>query len=135
MLIEEKKKQDKDRAPRLLGTHNEHDVFVAVGKFGPYIKYNDQNITLEKGMNPATLTFEEAVHLIDNVKTKNVLSSFKENEKIKVMNGRYGAYITNGSDNYKIPKGVLGETLSFADCMEIINNTTPTAKKRFPRKK
>ena len=135
VLIEEKKKQDKDRAPRLLGIHNEHEVFVAIGKFGPYIKFNDQNITLEKGMNPATLTLEEAINLIDNVKTKNVLSSFKENEKIKVMNGRYGAYITNGTDNYKIPKGVLGETLSYNECLEIINNTTPTAKKRFPRKK
>lgn len=134
-LIEEKKKQDKDRAPRLLGVHNDHEVFVAVGKFGPYIKVNDQNITLEKGMNPSTLTLEEAVNLIENVKTKNVIASYKENENIKVVNGRYGAYITNGSDNFKIPKGTLAENLSFADCMEIINSTTPTAKKRFPKKK
>lgn len=135
VLIEEKKQQDKDRAPRLLGVHLEHEVYVAVGKFGPYIKFNDQNITLEKGMNPVTLTLEEAVNLIDNVKTKNVLASFKENENIKVMNGRYGAYITNGSDNFKIPKGTIVESLTYADCLEIVNTTTPTAKKRFARKK
>lgn len=134
-LIKEKIQLDKDRAPRLLGTHKDGEIYLAVGKFGPYIKYNDQNMTLEKGMNPATLTLEEAVNLIDNIKTKNVISSFKENENVKVVNGRYGAYITNGTDNFKIPKGTIAENLSYSDCMEIIKNTTPTAKKRFPRKK
>ncbi|MBP1672553.1 MAG: topoisomerase [Bacteroidetes bacterium] len=134
-LIKDKIQQDKDRAPRLLGEHNGHEVFVAIGKFGPYVKYNDQNITLEKGMVPAALTLENAINLIDNMKTKNVIASFPENDNIKVVNGRYGAYITNGTDNFKIPKGTTAENLTFAECLEIIKNTTPTAKKRFPRKK
>jgi DNA topoisomerase I len=134
-LIKEKIQQDKDRAPRLLGEHNGSDVFVAIGKFGPYVKYNDQNFTLEKGMVPSTLTLAGAINLIDNMKTKNIIASFKENDNVKVVNGRYGAYITNGTDNFKIPKGTSAEHLSYNECMEIIKSTTPTAKKRFPRKK
>lgn len=134
-LIKEKIQQDKDRAPRLLGAYNNSEIYVAIGKFGPYIKYNDQNMTLEKGMNPGTMTLDDAINLIENIKTKNVIASFKESEQVKVVNGRYGAYITNGTDNFKIPKGTVAENLTYADCMEIIKNTAPTAKKRFPRKK
>jgi DNA topoisomerase-1 len=134
-LIEEKAKQNEARAPRLLGQHNDQDVFVVVGKYGPYIKFNSQNITLEKGSNPASLTLEEAVRQISNVGTKNVLVSFPEDDKIKVVNGRYGAYITNGTDNFKIPKGMVPENLTWQDVSQIIAQSTPTAKKRFTRKK
>ena len=51
------------------------------------------------------------------------------------MNGRYGAYITNGTDNFKISKGVVAENLTYEDCLQIIQNTAPTAKRRTTRKK
>jgi DNA topoisomerase-1 len=134
-LITEKAKLNEARAPRVLGKYNDQDIAVIVGKYGPYIKYNNQNITLEKGSDAATLTLEEAIQQISNVGTKNVLATFPENDKIKVLNGRYGAYITNGTDNFKIPKGMVPETLSFQEVSEIIAQSTPTVKKRFTRKK
>jgi len=134
-LIEEKVKQNQARAPRLLGKYNEHEVFVVVGKYGPYIKFNAQNITLDKGINAATLTLEEAIQQIENVGTKNILVSFSEDENIKVVNGRYGAYITNGSNNFKIPKGFIPHQLTYQEVSTIIEQTSPTAKKRPFRKK
>ena len=133
-LIVEKAKQNEARAPKSLGQYNDNEVFIIVGKYGPYIKYNNQNITLEKGSNAATLTLEDAIRQISGASTKNVLVAFKENDKIKVLNGRYGAYISNGVDNYKIPKGMIPETLTFQEVSQIIAQSTPTAKKRFPRK-
>ena len=134
-LIDEKAKLNEARAPRLLGKYKEVDMFVVVGKYGPYIKYNNQNITLEKGSNAATITLEEAIQQLTNVSTKNVLCSFSEDEKIKVVNGRYGAYITNGTDNFKIPKDVIPEHITYQDAIQIIMQTPPTAKKRFIKKK
>ena len=134
-LIEDKMKLIEARAPRLLGQYEDKEVFVVVGKYGPYIKFNNQNITLEKGLNAATITLEEAVAQISNLSTKSILVSFPENENIKVVNGRYGAYITNGTDNFKIPKGTSPTELTFADVSNIIAQTQPTAKKRFTRKK
>ncbi len=132
-LIEEKKKIDKDREPKLLGTYEDKEVMMIVGKYGPYIKYDGQNITLDKN-KIENLTLEDAIDVIRNAKTKNVLVSYDENPDIKVMNGRYGAYITNGTDNYKIPKDVTPENITYSECLEIIKNTTPTAKKRGTRK-
>ena len=134
-LIDEKTKLNEARAPRLLGKHDNTDLFVVVGKYGPYIKFNNQNITLEKGSNAVTLTLEEAIQQIKNVNTKNILRSFSEDEIIKVVNGRYGAYITNGTDNFKIPKGTIPEHLTYKEVTQIMAQTTPTAKKRFIKKK
>ena len=133
-LIEEKLKLDADRAPRLLGQYNDVDVFVASGKYGPYVKYNDQNISFEKKISPSTLTLEDAIQIIDSAKTKNVLISFPEDENIKVMNGRYGVYITNGTDNFKIPKGTNTQQLTYQECLNIIASSNPTAKKKYTRK-
>ena len=134
-LIELKKKGDQEHAPRLLGEHNGKEVFVAAGRYGPYLKYDDKNITLDKGTVVSEMTLEKAAEIIDGSATRNVLADFKENENIKVMNGRYGAYITDGTNNYKIPKGRIAENLTYEDCMEIISNTTPTAKKTTYRRK
>ena len=134
-LIDDKMKLNEARAPRLLGEYDGHEVFVVVGKYGPYIKFNNQNITLDKKSNAATLTLEEAIRQISGVGSKNILVSFLEDDKVKVMNGRYGAYITNGTDNFKIPKGMVPEKLTWHDVTQIIAQTAPTAKKRFIRKK
>ncbi|MCL2435409.1 MAG: type I DNA topoisomerase [Lentimicrobiaceae bacterium] len=134
-LIDDKAKQNETRAPRLLGKYNDNEVFIVVGRYGPYIKYNGQNITLERGANAATITLEEAIQHISGVGAKNVLMNFPEDEKIKVMNGRYGAYITNGTDNFKIPKGIAPNHLTWQDVSQIISQSAPTAKKRFIRKK
>lgn len=129
-LIENKKKIDKEREPRILGLHKEKEVAVIVGKYGPYIKYDGKNTTISKGLNHAELTLEEAIEFIENGNKRNVLRSFTENSEIKVMNGRYGAYIVNGNDNYKIPKDYIAENLTYKDCLHIISTTSPTSKKR-----
>ena len=133
-LIEQKRRQDEERAPRTLGELDGKTITAAVGRFGPYLKYDDKNYTLEKGTMIADMTLETAIDVIQNSKTKNVLKSFPEDETIKVMNGRYGAYISNGTDNFKIPKGMLADNLTLEDCKNIISTTTPTAKKKTYRK-
>ena len=133
-LIDLKRKMDVERAPRVLGELDGKEITAAVGRFGPYLKYDEKNYTLEKGTMIVNMTLEEAIDHIRNSKNKNVLKSFPENEEVKVMNGRYGAYITNGTDNFKIPKGMLGENLTLEECMNIIATTAPTAKKKTFRK-
>ena len=107
-------------------------TFTAEGYDSAVVSWTN---SLEKGTMIVNLTLEEAIELIKNSKTKNVLCSYPEKENIKVMNGRYGAYITNGEDNFKIPKGTVAENLSLAECLDIIANTAPTAKKKTFRKK
>lgn len=134
-LIEQKQQKDADRAPRLVGHLDGKEILAAAGRYGPYLKYDGKNVTLDKGMDIHTITEAEAAHFLQNLHNKNVIRSFAENPDVKVMNGRYGAYITNGTDNYRIPKDMLADNLTYQDCQNIIANGTPTSKKRVIRKK
>jgi DNA topoisomerase-1 len=134
-LLEGKMKKTAERTPHLIGHLDGKEILAAAGRYGPYIKYDGKNITLDKGVDINNLTEEQAVEYIKNKETRNVLLSFSEDENIKVMNGRYGPYITNGTDNFKIPKDQVANKLTYADCMKIIEETAPTAKKRTVRRK
>ncbi|MDL2308678.1 type I DNA topoisomerase [Bacteroidales bacterium OttesenSCG-928-C03] len=128
-LIQQKEKLDKEREPRVLGNYNDKEIAVAVGRYGPYIKYDGNNITLDKGTDISQMTLESAIDYLINAKNKNVLAAYSEDENLKVMNGRYGAYLTNGTDNFRLPKGIIPENITYAEALEITKNTTPTAKK------
>jgi DNA topoisomerase-1 len=78
---------------------------------------------------------KQAIELIQNKETRNVLVSYSEDANLKVMNGRYGPYITNGTDNFKIPKDMVANRLTYQYCVRIMQETAPTAKKRVVRRK
>ena len=128
-------KKTEERTPHLVGHLDGKEILAAAGRYGPYIKYDGKNITLDKGTDIASLTEEQAIDFIRNKETKNVLISYPEDANLKVMNGRYGPYITNGTDNFKIPKDVVANKLSYEECVKIIQETAPTTKKRTVRRK
>jgi DNA topoisomerase-1 len=134
-LLEGKMKKNAERTPHLIGHFEGKEILAAAGRYGPYIKYDGKNYTLDKNMSLDDLTEEQAVEIIQNKETRNVLVSYPEDANLKVMNGRYGPYITNGTDNFKIPKDMVANKLSYQDCVRIVQETTPTAKKRVVRRK
>ena len=123
--------------PRTLGTYEDAEVTVAVGRFGPYVKHNGKFVSIPADLSPAAITLDEAVELIlskRDAESKKVVKTFDEDPDLQILNGRYGVYISYKKSNYKIPKTVTDPSaLTLAECMEIINNQP--AKKAVRRKK
>jgi DNA topoisomerase-1 len=134
-LLESKMKKTAERTPHLVGHYEDKEILAAAGRYGPYIKYDGKNYTLDKNVSLETLTEEAAIDIIKNKETRNVLVSYPEDADLKVMNGRYGPYITNGTDNFKIPKDMVANKLTYQDCLKIMQENAPTAKKRIVRRK
>lgn len=134
-LINDKMKKNAERAPRVVGSLDGKEILAAAGRYGPYLKYDGANITLDKSVDVSSITEEQAIDFIRNKDTKNVLKSFAENPSVKVMNGRYGPYLTDGSNNFRIPKDMVAANLTFEECMKIMEETAPTAKKRTIRRR
>ncbi len=108
--------------PRLVGQYNGKDITASIGRFGPYVKYDGQFVSLGKGQDPYTVTEEQAIALIEEKKQKEdkkVIADFPDSG-IQVLNGRYGPYLKKGKDNFKIPKKNDPATLSEQDCLDII---------------
>ena len=111
------------RLPRTLGEFEGFDVTIGTGRFGPYIRHDKFYVSLTGVADPLTITFEEAVHLIQSKReseSKKVLKSFPGNPDMEVMNGRYGAYIAYQGSNYKIPRNMDPTTLTEEECQDII---------------
>ena len=116
--------------PRTVGEHEGIPVVCTSGRFGPYIKYGDRNVSLPRKSNPLTITLAECVEIIEaagTAKTREVLAEFGD---IQVINGNYGPYIKYDGGNYKIPAGKDAKALTEQDCREIIASTKPSGKRR-----
>ena len=79
--------------PRRVGTYEGVDIQVLKGRFGPYLKYGDKNISLPRGADPLRISPEECIQLVkDAVSGASATPVLKEFEAagISVLNGRYG---------------------------------------------
>ncbi|MBO5763642.1 MAG: DNA topoisomerase I, partial [Bacteroidales bacterium] len=118
--------------PRKVGEFEGKEIIAAIGKFGPYIKYNGKFISLGKVYDPRSITESQAIELLTETAKKeanSIIHNF-EQEDIQVLDGRFGPYIKHAGTNYKIPKGTDAKALDLNACQEIIANTKPTRKKR-----
>ena len=118
--------------PRTVGQFEGIDIVCTKGRFGPYLKYGDKNISLPKGSDPITISLEECTRLIQESQTKKagaVLLEFKDAD-IQVIDGAYGPYIKHAGSNYKIPKGTDATALTEEACKEIISSSSPTSRKK-----
>ena len=116
------------KLPRTLGQLDGAEVSVGTGRFGPYVLHNRQYVSIPKGMDPMSITFEDAVQLIEDKKKQEAskhLKKFDEEPEMEIMNGRFGPYIAYKGKNYRIPKSIKEEPaqLSLEKCMEIIEKS------------
>ena len=122
--------------PRTVGQLEGIDVIAMKGRFGPYLKYGDRNVSLPRGADPLKVTLGECAGILAADAEKKAAPAFIADfsaSGIQIVNGRYGPYIKQGALNYKIPKGVDAATLTEADCQKIIADSAPTgkAKRRY----
>lgn len=118
--------------PRTVGRHEGIDIICTKGRFGPYIKYGDKNISLPRGTDPMKVDLETCISLIRNnadKKTGGVMAEFTDSD-IQVIDGSYGPYIKHAGNNYRIPKSIDPQTLTEDKCKEIIASSEPTGRKK-----
>lgn len=110
--------------PRNIGEYQGKEVTVAIGRFGPYIRFDGKFTSIPKEMSPAHITLEEAVELIEakrREEANRIMKTFDEEPDLQILNGRYGPYIAFNKTNYKIPKTVTDPaSLSLEECRTLI---------------
>jgi DNA topoisomerase I len=121
--------------PRNLGDHpqQEKPVMAYNGRFGPYVKCGDETRSLPADVSPLDVTLEQAVHLLAQPKThgrgraaakKEPLKIFDASpvtgEKVQLLDGRYGPYVTDGTTNASLPKGTPPEELKFEEALDLL---------------
>lgn len=124
--------------PRLVGqTEDGQDIKANVGRFGPYIQIGKLYVSL-KDIDPREVTQEQARELYAaKLKAEAEKNIADFGGGIKVLNGRFGPYVTDGSKNAKIPKDTDPKTITRDQAVELLANAPQkrSARRQIRRKK
>lgn len=132
------------KLPRTLDDYEGKPVIIGTGKFGPYVRHDGKFISLPKGADPMTFSYDEAVELIlakRAAEAQKHIKRFDEEPELEILNGRYGPYITYKGNNYRLPKTLKVEPkdLELTDCLAIIKEQdekpASTKGRRFAKRK
>ena len=123
------------KLPRVVGQTPDGIVIKAnIGRFGPYIQVDKLFVSI-KPLDPHTITLDESIELY---KAKLVSEAEKNiadfGDGVKILKGRFGPYITDGSKNVKIPKDADPKSITHEKALELIK-AAPVGKKRFTARK
>lgn len=126
------------KLPRHLGEDAEgRAISTNVGRFGPYVKYGSEYVSLGKEDDPYTLTLERALALIAEKKQKDAEKLLRDfGDGLQVIKGRWGPFLKQGKINAKLPKDRDIDSLTVEECQALIAAATPAkpAKKTAVKK-
>ncbi|MBJ58493.1 DNA topoisomerase I [Candidatus Saccharibacteria bacterium] len=119
--------------PRIVGTTEDgKDIKANIGRFGPYIQVDKLFVSI-KPLDPHTITEQEARDLYaEKLKTEAEKNIADFGDGTKVLNGRYGPYITDGKKNAKIPKDTDPKAITHEQALELLA-AAPAPKRRGTR--
>lgn len=120
--------------PKTLGTNpsNNESVIASNGRFGSYVKCGSETRSIPATISVLTITLEQALDLLAQEKVKGRASTAKTtplktfgispvtNQEIKLLNGRYGSYVTDGETNASIPKDVSQDDLDIDKALSLL---------------
>ncbi|HET7630554.1 MAG TPA: DNA topoisomerase, partial [Candidatus Saccharimonadales bacterium] len=118
------------KLPRLIGqTETGDDITANIGRFGPYIKVGSLFVSI-KPEDPHTITLDKAKELYADKLKKEAEKNIADFGAIKVLNGRWGPYVTDGKKNAKIPKDTDAKSLTQPQAQALLDKAPATKRKR-----
>jgi DNA topoisomerase I len=129
--------------PREVGPHPDDNqpIVTNFGRFGPYVRHNDEFRSLESEDDVFNISLDGALALLRAPKQsrrrqatqKKVLKELTNNgTTITLLAGRYGPYVTDGTTNASVPKGVSPESVTFEKAGELLEarrNAAPSPRR------
>ncbi|GAA0539202.1 DNA topoisomerase-1 [Rhizomicrobium palustre] len=131
--------------PREVGKHPESGEMITAnfGRYGPYVAHNGAYASLESPEDVFTIGLNHAVTILAEkaanrkaprgAQALKELGNSPEGVAIKVMKGRYGAYVSDGTTNATLTGGLEPETVTLEEALKLLAERAakgPTAKQK-----
>ena len=114
-----------------LGEYEGQDITVNIGRFGPYVKFGDQFISIPKGEDAAALDLQRAIEIIHAKKVEDAPIATYNEKPVTKGKGRFGPFIKWNDLFINIPKAYNFDTLTQQDCNELIEKKIEKEANRF----
>ncbi|MBQ2820769.1 MAG: type I DNA topoisomerase [Thermoguttaceae bacterium] len=125
--------------PRILGVHPDDgaEIIASNGRYGPYVKWNEETRSLSDEVSPIDVTLEQALQILAQPKSRrgaagaSKAASSKESAKVlgvsevtgkdvRLLAGRFGPYVTDGATNASLPKTMSSELITLDEALELL---------------
>ena len=128
------------KLPRVVGEYDDREVVAAIGRFGPYVKYDGKFYSIKNQYDPHDIEIDEAIDVIIAKRksdAEKLIKAFEENPEYQILNGRWGPYLKAGKENVRIPKDRDPASLTLEECIQLAEEakTKPKRRGRFSKSK
>lgn len=123
--------------PRRIGTlPNGDEVEVNIGRFGPYVKHGKSFVSLKKDDDPYTIELPRAIELIEQKAAALEAATLRvfEGTGIRIIKGRFGAYITDGTRRANVPRNRDVDDVTVFECEAWLAEAAAAAPKKGGKK-
>lgn len=117
--------------PKVLGSFEDLEVTVAIGRFGPYVKHNEAFISIPRGEDPYQLNFERALELIKEKRTADAPIGTYQGIEYNKGKGRFGPFLKWNNMFINIPRRYDPENITTEECHELIAAKVEKEKNRY----
>jgi len=123
------------KLPRIVGqTDDKQDIKANIGRFGPYIQVGKLFVSI-KPLDPHTITLDEAKQLYAEKLQKEAEKNIADFGDIKILNGPYGPYITDGKKNARIAKDIDPKAITEVEAKKLLAAAPVKKRGNFRRRK
>ena len=121
------------KLPLQLGEHEGLEVSVNLGRYGPYVKWGEQFVSMPKGEEPTEVDLNRAVQIILAKQLEDAPIGFYDEKPITKGKGRFGPFIKWNDLFINIPRAYNFDNISAQDCNELIEKKQEKEANRFIR--
>ena len=121
------------KLPLTLGEYKELEVSVNIGRFGPYVKWGEQFISMPKGEEPTDVDLARAVEIIEAKQTEDAPIGHFNEKPITKGKGRFGPFIKWNELFINIPRAYQFDTITEKECYELIEKKIEKEANRYIR--
>ena len=117
--------------PRTIGEYEGLEVSVNVGRFGPYIKWGEQFISIPKGEDLHEMELARAIELLNDKQKADAPVGYYEEKPVTKGKGRFGPFIKWNDMFINIPRAYNFDALSQQDINELIEKKLDKEANRY----
>jgi DNA topoisomerase-1 len=119
------------KLPLTIGEYEGQEVAVNLGRFGPYVKWGEEFVSIPRGEEPLTVDLERAIELINEKKQADAPIATYEGLPVTKGKGRFGPFIKWNNLFINVPKAYNFDALKQSDCNELIQKKLEKEANRF----
>lgn len=119
------------KLPLVLGEYEGQEISVNIGRFGPYVKFGEQFVSLPKGEDLFSVDLNRAVEVILAKQQEDAPIGFYDEKPITKGKGRFGPFIKWNDLFINIPRAYNYDLLTQKDCDELIEKKIEKESNRF----